>query len=209
MDADLSPDVRASATEALRHKLRGVIPAIWLIDGEIWTEAIDAVVVVLAPQIARPLQARIEELEDENAAARRFLDDERTANRYQDARVEQLTAALTEIAAQHRHYVEGYCVDDSSLNDRDEWCFSCQARAALTGFVMSYEEMGLDESPETAELIEKARAALAAGKTESEHDPRCASLTPYGQSQRWCDCSTWTLIDEHKAAGKTESEDKK
>lgn len=62
--AELTPDVRASAAEALRHKLRGVIPAIWLIDGEIWTEAIDVVVAVVAPQIARPLQARIAELED-------------------------------------------------------------------------------------------------------------------------------------------------
>lgn len=64
-------DVRDAAAQALRHKLRGVIPAIWLIDGEIWTEAIDAVVSVVAPQIARPLQARIAELETENDRLRR------------------------------------------------------------------------------------------------------------------------------------------
>lgn len=214
MTTNLTPDVRDAAAQALRHKLRGVIPAIWLIDGEIWTEAIDAVVAVVAPQIARPLQARITELEaalafmlkrfdpagdmatlrttlagaekpDDQLAAleaefpekapmvRQAMKDAPAAILRLRARVDELEAALTDDDKLLRFGVDRGLISDHAhklILQRD----TLKARvevltAALTELLDRHDNGWKTPGVMLGHRVwENARAALAAGKTESE-----------------------------------------
>jgi len=144
MTADLSPDVRDRAIAAV-----GAILCDWvgLADAQKWAAppVVDAVVAVVAPEITRPLQARIAELkaevkllEAQEDHLREQAGDMAADKLAAEARVELLTAALTGLL---------------------------DAAAVTPPFDEQYTPRGgWTEHP----VITRARAALAAGTTESE-----------------------------------------
>jgi len=162
MTADLHPDVRDRAARAA-YEVNGLTVPFQ------WDAVVDAVAAVFAPEIARPLQARITELERLVAVANSaqtglsialavpansdwstirttalalkaridvlspMVEDLTEISREAEARIELLTAALTEITREDclNRVVREDGYCFERWPDGPLWCMPCTARAAL------------------------------------------------------------------------------
>lgn len=149
MTADLPPDVRDRAIFEAREVLFSWIEG-RSIDPELAPAIVVAVVAVLAPEIERPLQARITELEKTLSDNRKLWDEsiaqtgaaleqsrriyaEFVTGQHEEAltRVELLTAALTTVVDKNDLGCSGGCAEYYGAKYPGNWCGACVARAAL------------------------------------------------------------------------------
>lgn len=125
--------------------------------------------VELRPGDAESLLARVEQLEQ------RVGSHPRVRELSMQVRITELSTALTD-AIEALSWASDYTAVDWPPPYRIE-----NFRAVLAP---KENAVALEADPE------------APSRVVGEHDPRCASLTAYGRSQRWCDCATLARIDE-------------
>jgi hypothetical protein len=181
MTADLPPAVRDHAAEAARQAWVTAICVKPYVPGSGHLAVVDAVTSVVAPQIARPLQARIEELEAAQSSAGqverdRIVEAARNQRRLaweQDCepdvvRVWSAIAGWVRRGAVTEHDVRGAVRPEDEAAEADRLRARVEVLTAALTELVGLHNSGANGGRMVDAAWDKARAALAAGETESE-----------------------------------------